>query len=267
LNHSIFFTHRPTPTGNLFRREVTFFVALFFLLQSAPTLRAATDADIKTLIAQLASDDPQLRQKAVDDLMGLKRSDLPTLRSVALSESPLLPVQISRLRQVVFQVFLAGEKFTVDSQEPQYPCGFLGVRFATADRLPHNDGIHFTDRIPGLPAYRFLHDGDVIVKFLDWPNLPLHDSDDFIKAVSCLEAGDIIRLGVLRFGRLITVCLPLDFRPEFISMTAPENIEATVDAWIQERQNRAENYWNQEFSAIDPSIVPDAAQASTSAAP
>jgi hypothetical protein len=251
--------------NDVHRLPLAAFLAALLLLNVIQSAHAVTPAQLKTLIAQLGSEDPRLRQSAADDLMGIKKEDLPALHAAALSESPLLPGQIAGLHQVVIQVFLAGEKFRIDPSEPDYPRGFLGVRFSPAERIQRSDGITISDRIPGFPAYRYLHPGDVIVKFVDWPNVQLHLSDDFIRAVGFLQAGDIVRLQVLRFGRLISVSLPLDFRPEAISNVTQENPDSVVDAWIQHRQQRAENYWKQEFSGIDPSIVPDAGQASTSA--
>jgi hypothetical protein len=243
-------------------------VAGMIALLLAPVCASAGAAmGMPALIRQLASDDALLRQDAVDQLMCLRRADLPALREAAVAQCPLLPAQVTGLHQVVTQVFLAGERFRIDPTEGEYPRGFLGIRFSTnpADRLQRTDGVMIADRIRGFPAFRQLRSGDVIMKIIDWPAVQLHSSDDFVRAVTMLAAGDEIHLGVMRFGRLINVSLKLDFRPEAVAQASAENIESAVDSWIDARDRRAESYWKHEFSAIDPSIAPDDSQASTSA--
>ena len=165
-----------------------------------------------------------------------------------------MPGQIASLREVVSQVFLAGERFKID---PDYGNGFIGIRFLPNDEIPRPEGILVRDRIRGFPAYRYLQSGDVIVRLLDRPGIQLHTSNDFILAVRHFEPGDLLRLGILRYGRAMTVAIPLDFRPV---ETANETM---VDAWIDAHEKRAEAYWNQEFSILEPGGVPNTSQAST----
>jgi hypothetical protein len=163
----------------------------------APVCASAGAAmGMPALIRQLASDDALLRQDAVDQLMCLRRADLPALREAAVAQCPLLPAQVTGLHQVVTQVFLAGERFRIDPTEGEYPRGFLGIRFSTnpADRLQRTDGVMIADRIRGFPAFRQLRSGDVIMKIIDWPAVQLHSSDDFVRAVTMLAAGDEIHL-------------------------------------------------------------------------
>jgi hypothetical protein len=223
---------------------------LLFLLTLTQTLRAADLAHLQSLVSQLASDDPRLRQKALDDLMDLQKEDLPTLRAAALSQSPLLPGQIAGLRDAVAQVFLAGETY------PHGPSAFLGIRY-----MPAPEGIIVMDRIRGFPAYRSLQNGDVIVQLIDRPNVQFHQVNDFANAIVSYGPGDVVRFSILRNGRAMMISVPLDFRPVEITNTA------TDDDWIQAREKRAEAYWNQEFSVLEPAGAPNTSQASTSAAP
>lgn len=229
-----------------------------FILLIAPAVRA--DPKISSLIAQLASDDPLQRQSAVEDLMGLKRPDLPSLRAAAIAQSPLLPAQVAGLRQVVVQVFLAGEPYAADPLDPR---GFLGVQFEYSDAIWRPDGITIRDRIPGFPAYRFLQSGDIIVKLIDWPKVQLHSSEDIINAVRYLDAGQVVRLQVLRSGRAMMIALPLDFRPVEIPVLGSDI--TIVDNWVDQRVEKAQAYWTRNFSAIDPAA--GGGQASTSLEP
>jgi hypothetical protein len=223
---------------------------LLFLLTITQTLRAADLAQLQSLVSQLDSDDPRLREKALDNLMDLKKEDLSTLRAAALSQSPLLPGQIAGLREAVAQVFLAGEQY------PHGPSAFLGIRFTLGSQ-----GVIVADRIRGFPAYRILKSGDVIVQLIDRPNVQFHLVTDFANAIMSFGPGDAVRFAILRNGHPMTVSVPLDFRPAEITNTA------TDDDWIQARDHRAEAYWNKEFSILEPAGAPNTSQASTSAAP
>jgi hypothetical protein len=207
---------------------------------------AATLPQLQTLITQLGSDDPHLREAALDSLMDLHRPDLSILRAAAMSQSPLMPGQVDALRQAVAQIFLAGEPFKVD---PQQPGGFLGVLF------PHEyEGAIVQDRIRGFPGYRYLQAGDVIVKLLDRPSMQIHNYNDFINAVAMFNPGETLHLLILRYGREIAIAVPLDYKPMDIT---PENISE----WADRREKRAAAYWSAEFSIIDSSAAPAQVQA------
>jgi hypothetical protein len=251
----------PIFSGGASRRGFAALLSFFCLFLLAPTLRAADLAHLQSLVSQLASDDPLLRENALGDLMDLKCRDLPMLRAAALSQSPLLPSQIAGLRQIVTQVFLAGEKYKVD---PSDSGGFMGIQFSRNEPLVQNDGVVVMDRIKGFPAYRHLHSGDMILKLLDRPGVQLNDANEFINAVKSFHSGDIVRLGVLRYGRAIEVSVPLVDRPIELAGNPSESM---VDAWIQAREKRAEAYWNAEFSILDPASAPSASQASMSVEP
>jgi hypothetical protein len=253
--------HPPIFSGGAQHRGFRAILPLLFLLTLTQTLRAADLAHLQSLVSQLGSDDPRVRETALNDLMDLKTEDLPTLRAAALSQSPLLPGQIAGLRQVVAQVFLLGEKYKID---PNDPSGFMGIQFSSAVQPLQSNSVVVTDRIQGFPAYRYLQSGDVIVQLIDRPGLQLNSVAEFINAVKLFRAGDVVRLGILRHGRAMTISVPLANRPSEITSATSEPV---IDAWIQAREQRAEAYWNQEFSVLDPISAPATGQASTSAAP
>jgi hypothetical protein len=236
-------------------------LAFILIVLIAPALRAATLDHLQSLISQLASDSPQLRASALNDLMGLNRKDLPLLREAALSQCPLLPAQISGLRQVVPQVYLAGEKFNYDPTDPR---GFLGVQFLLIEPSKSFQGVLILDRIRGFPAFRYLQPGDVVVSFLDFPQLHMRNSMDFISAAQLVHPGQLLRLGIVRHGQTLSVAIPMDFRPLALS---DDKLKPDLDTWILERDKRAQAYWDQEFSIIEPSTNPEPIQASTSYEP
>lgn len=219
---------------------------ILILLTPISPVRAANLPQLQTLISQLGSDDPHLRDAALGNLMDLHRRDLPLLRAAAMSQSPLLPGQVDALREAVAQVYLAGEPFKVDPQEPG---GFLGIEFPR-----EYVGVVVLDRIRGFPGYRYLQAGDVIIKILDRPNLQIHNYNDFVSAVATFNPGEKLHLLILRYGREIAIAIPLDYKPVDIN---PESISE----WVDPREKLAAAYWKAEFSMIDPSAAPAAIQA------
>ncbi|MGA2441638.1 MAG: hypothetical protein ABSH08_11810 [Tepidisphaeraceae bacterium] len=240
-------------------------VGLFLLLAIAAAGRADPPR-VQSLIVQLGSDNPQLRQEALSQLMELKKQDLPALRAAALAQSPLLPGQIAGLRQAVRQIFIAGERYRVD---PEVPGGFIGLYWPQPE-VPINpsaEGILVDDavveRIPGFPAYRLIQPGDVIVQILECPGVQLHGNVELVHIVHRMWPGEVLHLKVLRLGRPINVAVVLDFIP--IELKA-----INTDSWMQNRNQKAEEYWNREFSVLDsggnafrPASGAGSAQAST----
>jgi len=240
-------TPAPPLSGGAQHRAGMLAFTLILLTAAFPSqIRAATLPQLQTLISQLGSDDPHLRDTAMGNLMDLHCRDLPMLRAAAMSQSPLMPGQVDALRQAVAQVFLAGEPFKVDPQEPG---GFLGIQF------PHEyEGVVVLARIRGFPGYRYLQVGDVIVRILDRPNMRIHNYNDFVSAVALFHPGETLHLVILRYGREIAVAVPLDYKPVDIN---PENISE----WVDRREKLAAAYWSAEFSMIDPSAAPTQVQA------
>jgi hypothetical protein len=234
-------------------------LAVAFALCAGASSGAADSHRIGSLISQLGSDDAGERQRALGELMKLKIRDLPAIREAAISQSPLLPGQVGALRQAVTQIYLAGQPYLVD---PDY-YGFIGLRWSP--EFAKASPIVVDERIPGFPAYQYLRPGDVILQFTDAPQIQLRTPDDFMPVAHRMVGGDSFRLTIRRDGRPIVITMTFDYFP--IQFYPIELNASKFDAWIQDRQQKAEEYWKSEFCAIDPALAPMATQASTSVQP
>jgi hypothetical protein len=177
----------------------------------------------------------------VQALMGLTRDDLPRLRAIAKAQGPLMPGQSAALQDVVKQVYLSG----VD--EPVTPeRGLLGLHWPLETTVQGNaQGIPVVDRIPGFPAYRLLHEGDLIIAVENHPEIDAHYVPSFIDGVRALKAGDVLLLNVQRGGHLIQVPVSLARCPVEISGTADP------DPWRNHRETQADDYWTANFANLD----------------
>ena len=211
-------------------------------------------AQISQWINQLADDDPDLRRTAAQSLMGLSADDLPTLRQCALKQSPLLPGQISALREIVTQVYLSGDNEPVTPAvgflglhwPPPNPQGMMQIGVIQPDDL-NTDGLPVVERIPGFPAYRLLQPGDLITAVLNEPDIDVHDRSQFIQSVSQMKAGDELDLQIKRGGQNIEI--PLKLAPRPLSLLGEP---ANYDAWLDERLTDARDFWNKSFSDLEP---------------
>jgi hypothetical protein len=259
--------------NHLFFRNIILIPAILFLpaiaiaaVENSPaTTQSASQQELRQWVEQLGSDDPQTRRTALGQLMALDKSDLPSLRAVVISEHSLLPQQIAAIHQAVTQVFLAAQQFRF-ATDPQLDYGFLGIQMMSDAPSQPPDGVLVWSRIPGFVAYRMLQQGDIIVKIIRQPALPdleMHRFDQFARIVGMMHAGDMLRLQVLRFGRPIDVSIPLDHRP--LELTPEQDLAGVKrQQWVNARAQAAEEYWNHEFSSIDP--APPTSPAPTSQA-
>jgi hypothetical protein len=208
---------------------------------SSPTTQPDSP-QFRQWIAQLADADPDVRDSAAQQLMNLKRDDLPTLRQAALGQRPLLPMQISALHEIVSQVFLASEPY-----KPMRGIAFLGVSrsMSRMDTEDDPDGVVVADRVLGFDAYRQLRNGDVIVKLLDNPEIPMHTFAQLHDTVRALGPGRTLRFEVLRDGRPVVVSVLLQARP----LELPDSGDPAE--WIKARAEKAEKYWESNFSLLD----------------
>jgi len=219
---------------------------------ATPTTKPASH--IKELFTKLADRDPNVREQARIDLMGLTRSDLPALKEYVRAHRPLAPSQAAALREIVTHVYLAGEPYRTDEDH-----GFLGVSLSDGtlnglitqqQQAQEADptsapplGVTVTDRLPGLCAFRMLANGDVIVGIAEHSETPIRTASDLRGLITQARAGEKVTLEVFRGGRLITVPLVLSPRPDGVE---------TID-FIRERQRRDEvsdEYWQQEFAPL-----------------
>ena len=232
---------------------------LFTFASFAPLLRAdpppSTQPDLSQLrqqIDQLADPDPDVRDSAAEQLMGLTRAQLPSLRMAALDERPLLPVQLASLHDIVGHVYLTAEPY-----KPLRNVGFMGLSWQPEKSGAISPPV-VADRIQGFDAYRALRNGDVILKLLDNPDSPLLNSRQITEIVRVLGPGRTLRFQVLRSGRLVDVSVRLQARP----LDLPDFAEE-VNEWLRPRAEKADKYWQANFSLLDrDAATTDAASAS-----
>src|SRR5688572_8418829 len=89
-----------------------------------PSTQPISTQRLKTIhstLSQLASEDPTKRDQARQELMGLQRADLPTLKQAIRLALPLEPSQSAVLRDIVTHIYLAGDSYSSQGD------GFLGV--------------------------------------------------------------------------------------------------------------------------------------------
>lgn len=209
---------------------------------TAPTDRTA----ISKWIADLASTDPAARDAAKTHLMHLSRGDLPALQELLRRSRPLAPSQAVVLRQIVQEVYLAGESYEKDPMNG----GFLGIAMdgilGRQDLQQPNDdghapGIVVADRFAGFCASRMLRQGDVILGTSNPPQV-FTSILDLQNAIGGAEPGSTIRLEVLRQGQVIHVSLTLDCRPAEVG-TSPDNFR-------RERAEKFDDYWRETFAPL-----------------
>jgi hypothetical protein len=116
--------------------------------QPSPQTQPVKAESIRRWFDQLADADPAVREDAADNLMRLKRDDLPLLRSIVKNEIPLAPNQVDLLPGIVSQIFLSGEEYEVVPG-----AGFMGIRMfpvdiASASAPPQPAGVSAAQQTP-----------------------------------------------------------------------------------------------------------------------
>jgi hypothetical protein len=217
------------------------------------TLPASEAASMGRWLSDLASSDSATRESARVQLMRLNRDDLPALEKWVEHARPLAPSQAVALRQIVQEVYLAGEEY--EKKENQ---GFLGIMMDAAslsnrDLPRQNDheaapGVVVADRIPGFCASRMLVDGDVILGTTDPPHV-FNSPADLQTVIVASDPGTIIHLQVLRHGQVIDVPLKLDCKPiEADGELATENFRLR-------RAEKFNDYWRASFAPLLKEII------------
>jgi hypothetical protein len=218
-------------------------------LVSSATRPAGDVATLTRLIAQLADDDYSNREAARIALMGLRRSDLGVLRQSVQQSMPLEPGQIIVLRDVVTQVYLAGDAYLPDDQG----AGFLGVSLPVWSRpedralLTLERGVAVVSRVPGFCAFRMLQNGDVLLSMTTAAGtVELNTPERLSDSVKAVKAGQTITFEVLRQGEVLTVPITLDPRPF--------NLDNMGAIWLQEftgrRADQANEVWERDFAPL-----------------
>ncbi len=207
----------------------------------APTSQPAGRAEVRAWVMGLADASPSVRERSMERLLAMRPDDLPLLRSAVEQFKPA-PRSLGRLvRPIVTHVYLRGQAY------PSKQLGFLGIRMpATAMNAPRGElAVVVESRMPGFCGYGALRDGDAIMDIEERPLPPPLDRENFINAVQDLGRGQLVHLKVLRQGKTLRVAVRLDGRPlvDDVDMAA-------VDELLQERQKRADDYWNSQFQPL-----------------
>ena len=237
--------------------------AVSFTRAATPTTQAAIpatapaatqpSAQVRHWFEQLADSDPAVREAARINLMGLKREQLDELKQLVLDNRPLAPSQAGVLHEIVIHVFLTGETYRV------FPgASVIGVRLFESASSPvigaPGDGtsrscVVVEQRFPGFPAYRYLQNGDLLLGVgtselvRSSPIVATPDFETFRRLVSVKSPGDMIKLQLLRRGRVIELSFPVEAAP---LDSAGVNGPAFFDA----RSNKADDYWKETFSPL-----------------
>lgn len=221
---------------------------------SRPAAAPADHAAISQWFSELASADPTTRDHARDRLMHLSRNELPELQELLRQSQHPAPSQIVALRQIVQEVYLAGEPYDKDTDANGTQHGFLGIMMDQdpgIDLQQGNDngqapGIIVAGRFPGFCAARTLRDGDVILASLNADNTPekvFNSVKDLQDIISSADPGTIVRLQVLRQGQLIQIRLTLDCRPK-------EATRENAEEFCQKRLGKFDEYWRETFAPL-----------------
>lgn len=217
---------------------------------AAPTSRPTTEPaaaeraeHIRRWVIGLMDVDPAVRERSLDELLGMGRDDLPLLKLVLAKLPPLDPEVRQELPGIIEHVYLSEEPF-----EPARKA-FLGVRMPREEIGREHDPkveIVIESRLPGFDAYRKLRNGDGILDLEESPLPQPPDRNDFIERVKEMRPGRVIHLKVLREGKVISVGVRLGRRPAEINEMAP----GTADQFSNDRAAKAQKYIKEEFGQI-----------------
>jgi hypothetical protein len=213
-----------------------------------PLQPAHSIVQIQQWFDNLASSEPQARDDARTELLGLGKIDLDALREVVRRSLPLAPSQSGVLHDIVVHVYLAA---TNDQSMPQ---GFLGVMLDPSDNGVQENmelskvGVYIFDCMPGYCGYRWLRPADVVAGiFAQGELVRLQQKEDLKNYVRNTLPGSALKMQVLRQGRMIEVTVRVDSRPPI----ADDRFQPLrVDEWRNQRMGDAEKYWEREFAPL-----------------
>ena len=224
-----------------------------------PETRPAGEAMVRAW-ADLAHRDPTVRETARLRLMSMSADQLPAFRRVVAASRPLAPSQAIALREIVTQVFLAGQTYEASSR-----AGFLGVvpgeinlalapeqvvlpnpELPGVDRPAPGLAVVIDSRMPGFCAARSLQDGDVVLAIVERPEYHLNNAQLFSEVIQELGAGRLVHFRVLRRGRVITVPVTLDVRPD----AANRELVGRMAELRDQRERAIREYWEAEFAPL-----------------
>jgi hypothetical protein len=213
---------------------------------TAPATQPSQRIDvIKNLLAQLSADSSPQRELARVALMGLKRGELPILREAVKASLPLDPNQVSVLREIVTQIYLAGDLYAAEEDGH----GFLGIHLPYWGKpeerslLSLERGVAVVSRVPGFCSYRMLQDGDVLLAMVvPGGTIEVNTNEQLIDAVTGAKAGDTVTFEVLRQGRILKIAITLDRKPL--------NLTTQLEEFSARRADQANEFWERDFAPL-----------------
>ncbi len=207
----------------------------------------------------LADPDPRVRDQASENLMGISFEDLPKLRQLVIENQPLVPDQSAAMKDIVIQVYLAGQKYECVGGGLTDPSGnlgpfFLGLTWPLGLGSDERMGVPVEERIPGFPSYRYLRTGDMILGLLinpdatlqQFPNMPTHNSEMLSTAISSPARAQDMTLQVLRHGQILKVRLKMAPRPQIAELRDPK----VTQQFVADRAVEGDRYWNENFAPV-----------------
>ncbi|MGE5610490.1 MAG: hypothetical protein ACM359_14665 [Bacillota bacterium] len=200
---------------------------------------AAREQQIRQWLAELADPQAIVRERAREELMGLKVKELAMLRAAVQAAKSLEPSQAAVLREIVTQVYLAGRPYERSDS------GFLGIRMPASGAEAVVES-----RLPGFPGYRWLWDGDVILDIEERPMPQPMGQVALTTAISDLKPGTVVHLKVLRQGKMTRVPVRLDARPAARVDETVDEYRLRVDSLMDDWALEAEQYWKDNFASL-----------------
>lgn len=230
---------------------------LLSLILAAPLLAGQPDRrqQLATWLTQLGDREPQTRQIARRNLLGLSSTDLPALRQI-IATGHLTPAQLDPLEEIITYV---STRNTLIDERGDTASPFLGVSMAAfpalrddADDNSPELGVVVDNRLFGYVAYRYLENGDVITALgRDGDLKPTHTSEELRAVVQTFSPGQTITVSLLRNGTPMTTRFAIDYAPQAaVEKTAsPSQLEALIDRV----RGDAQTVYDQQFRPlIDP---------------
>ncbi|HEX2971502.1 MAG TPA: hypothetical protein VHP11_04180 [Tepidisphaeraceae bacterium] len=213
-----------------------------------PAGRMAADAaraqQIRRWLGELADPQASVRDRAREELMGLKVKELTLLRAAIQEAKTLEPSQTAALREIVTQVYLASQSYERSDK------GFVGVVMSRISGREPGMDVVIESRLPGFSGYRWLRDGDAILDIQERPMPQPMGQLAFTNAISALKPGTVVHLKVLRQGKEIRVPVRLDARPAMKLDEDAEDYQLRIEEMVEERGAEAETYWRENFASL-----------------
>jgi len=220
--------------------DFLFLVLPFICLVGDAWASPPEEVDIARSLQDLADLDPEVRDQARVELMGIDPNRLEELRVAVEAARPLQPAQADLLPDVVMHVYARSLAYKKDLYR-----GFLGISWPATLQEDQIGALIVRQRLPGFCAYRFLQDGDVILRVNEPVSGDLTRPEDIRNVVTRCAPGDTVQLEVLRGGRVRVLDIVLDAMP----IEAADRVAGGPEV-LDARRRAAREYWDTHFSTI-----------------